>query len=354
MRILHVIDHIDAGGAQDILLNILRYHPEDVHNYVFFFRPIENDRLKIFRQYAECKLFVFPVILFPKVLIALVRSYKEIRPDIVHAHLEFSCLLTVLLRKILRRLVISIYSIPAQVGPLKKLTLLTCSRFADWVFVGDRIQTTYYSKVNSKISLISLGSSYKDWYRKNNKSRAQWRREFGFEPEETLLLHIGRFVPEKGHVLAMEIARELLTRGQAIKIIFIGYGNRSYYQKLIALRDTLNLTQEVIFVFTMDIYPWLYCVDGFLSTCINENMGVVIYDAVSAGLPVFSRDTGTIREVIKHGRNGLLTNSRKQLVDYIDSYFRNGARSVSYDSDKYNNEKIIPRYYQTYTHVLAN
>lgn len=123
-------------------------------------------------------------------------------------------------------------------------------------------------------------------------------------PDAFLLLHVGRLAAEKGVERILEaygIAREQLGEG-GIHLVIAGAGPKED-----ALRK--RAPRGVTFLGNLDrqeTLPRLYAsADAFVFSSLTETLGLVILEAMSAGLPVIAAPAGGVADHLRDGVNGL-------------------------------------------------
>lgn len=109
------------------------------------------------------------------------------------------------------------------------------------------------------------------------------------------LLCVGRFEPEKRFRLAIDALRQARAAGHDAGLTLVGAGSEE--EHLRAAARTLGLEQFVEFAgWQGDIAPYLSTADILLVPSRYEGYGVVIVEALAAGVPVLSTDVGIARE----------------------------------------------------------
>ena len=132
--------------------------------------------------------------------------------------------------------------------------------------------------------------------------RATARLEFGIQPEEKLLLRVGRLAVIKGNDVLL---RTLTTLPRNCKLLFVGDGEDG--DRLQRLCRELNLDGRVIFAgFRSDVSRLLAAADVFVISSLNEGLPMVLLEAMASQRPIISTDVGAIPEVITHKKSGLL------------------------------------------------
>jgi glycosyltransferase involved in cell wall biosynthesis len=117
-------------------------------------------------------------------------------------------------------------------------------------------------------------------------------------------LHVGRLAPEKG--IAVLLAAFAIVEGvlgpDAVKLVVAGAG-----PSLAALRA--RAPRNVTFLGNLDRQhelPALYAsADAFLFASTTETLGLVVLEAMAAGLPVIATPAGGVADNLRDGENGL-------------------------------------------------
>jgi len=84
-------------------------------------------------------------------------------------------------------------------------------------------------------------------------------------------------------------------------------GYEGYDNELRTAVQAFGITDRVIFLpFTKEVPKLLSCFDVFVLPSRSETFGLVLIEAMAAGLPVIATNSGGVPEIIEHGRTGLL------------------------------------------------
>ena len=138
------------------------------------------------------------------------------------------------------------------------------------------------------------------------------------------LIMIGSLVEKKGQDLAIETVAELKNRGIECELNLLGDGpKRGILQEKV---NELNLDKLVHFHGNVD-YPEQYLGESsiYLHTASYEPFGLVLIEAMAAGLPIVCSDGVGNRDLIKDGKNGFIVSERshKLLADKIEILLTN-------------------------------
>lgn len=159
-----------------------------------------------------------------------------------------------------------------------------------------------------------------------------WRgvdlESYRFEPKKPqkkpVIAMIGRLTPLKGHKDFLNALSFLKRKNIAIEAWIIGdqTKNRSYYDELIQIRDTLDLKEEVHFLGHQPNIPALLKkIDLVIFPSTHpESFGRTIIEAQASGVAVIASRLGGPQEIIEEGVTGLLfqPHSPPEIADTIE------------------------------------
>ncbi|TFD99977.1 glycosyltransferase family 1 protein [Jeotgalibacillus sp. R-1-5s-1] len=122
------------------------------------------------------------------------------------------------------------------------------------------------------------------------------------QPEQTLLLFVGRLAPEK----EVEKIKSVLEKSNDYCLAIVGDGpHRNFLEKHFKGTNTIFTG----FLHGDDLASAYASSDLFVFPSTTETLGLVLMEAMAAGLPVISADSGPTGEQIEDGVNGLLYHS---------------------------------------------
>jgi len=126
------------------------------------------------------------------------------------------------------------------------------------------------------------------------------------DPNEKIVLYVGRLVPEKGvNVLIGAIPRILFAHPNT-KFIIVGEGYSR--EMLSSLSKSLGVDRKVFFtryVSDDEVKGLLGLADVQVVPSIYEPFGIVCLEAMASGIPVVASDTGGLSEIVEDGVTGL-------------------------------------------------
>jgi glycosyltransferase involved in cell wall biosynthesis len=146
---------------------------------------------------------------------------------------------------------------------------------------------------------------------RNGIDKRALRAELGLPDDRVVVGVVGRLQPWKGqHRLLGAIAR-LRNAGHAVHALIVGGQalglSPRYEPHLHRLAEDLGIRDSVTFIGrVLDGARYLAAMDVFANTSTGEPFGIVLIEAMAAGLPTVAFDSGGPREIIAAGQSGLL------------------------------------------------
>jgi len=122
---------------------------------------------------------------------------------------------------------------------------------------------------------------------------------------------VGRIEPQKGHDLLIKSINSLCQEGHDIHGLIVGHAMSSdYLQKIKDLIISRQLKERITVIpFQKDPTKILQCMDALVLPTIKETFGIILVEAMLAGIPVIGSNAGGVPEIIDHNETGLLFNS---------------------------------------------
>lgn len=147
--------------------------------------------------------------------------------------------------------------------------------------------------------------------------RTAARARLGVPAGEALLLYVGRLAREKSIDFLLEAARQLLNEGLRARFVLVGDGpdRGELIEKIAALRlnDHVKLTGAIPHE---EVWQWYAAADLFLFASRTETQGLVVAEALAAGLPVVAVNGPGVDEFVRPSTGGWLTDP--DLASYLE------------------------------------
>ena len=133
---------------------------------------------------------------------------------------------------------------------------------------------------------------------KNNRTREGIKNKIKF-------INIGSFVKKKNQMFIVDIAKELNDYNIDFEIILLGDG--PLIEDVKAYAEKLNLHQRIIFKGNVEkVEDFLKESDIYIHSANYEPLGLVILEAMAAGLPTITLEGKGNRDLIEEGKNGYM------------------------------------------------
>jgi len=313
LRVMHVLGNLNYGGLQLRVLNLIRQLPSFTHGVVF--QTVEKGPL--YSQFAgvadidQCIYHPGQTLDFFKRLTGLLR---ERRPDVVLAHL-FGNHTLVSWAGFLAG-VPTTYGVSAS-DPIhfsksvwKPMVLAHVARpfcrgeIAVSQAVG-RILTSRLHLPARRVRVIPNGCSSEEIAARADEGRKAAHRSASGNPR---VFMPARISTSKDHATALRAIRLLRSEGRDVDLWLAGGAFREVRQaRLESLTDELGIRDLVQILGVRDDVPELLgASDIVVHPTKSEGFGMVMVEAMAAGVPVIATDIPVCREVLDGGRCGLL------------------------------------------------
>jgi glycosyltransferase involved in cell wall biosynthesis len=308
LKLLFLIDHLQTGGAQEFLLQLCASLPrEQLELSVCTLREGE-----LYRKRLEG--LGIPVVALapsgepwrrPSVIARLWQLLGTGRYDLVHTILEGSFAIGTPLARLmgagsLHSLMALRRQTPTWYFPLMRAYQPLVDAYC--TFLPSELRAA--GVVEAKISPVEVVI--------DTAPLVQLQRiptgslpEIDLPTDALLAVSIARLFPDKGHDLAIKAWPQVLERVPNARLLIVGDGEEE--PRLRALIQRLGLEQAVCMPgFRSDLSAILERAAICLRSSKNEGVNLITIQAMAAGLPVVGFANGAPKEIVVHGRNGLL------------------------------------------------
>lgn len=136
-------------------------------------------------------------------------------------------------------------------------------------------------------------------------ARQAWRDKLSIPADAPVLGIVAALRAEKNHEMFLEVAHRVVARVPQARFLIVGDGpQRPLIERR---REELNLRDRVLLTGSTDEIPGvLSAMDVFALTSHNEASPVSIMEALSCQRPVVATDVGSVSELIRPGMTGYL------------------------------------------------
>ena len=138
---------------------------------------------------------------------------------------------------------------------------------------------------------------------------------------------LGRISEYKGQHLLIEAIEKLQWQGILVQAWIVGAAfEQDYLEKLQQMVTEKKLTDQIHFLdFYEPAIELMSCFEAVVLTTKNETFGLVLIEAMQAGVAVIGSNAGGVPEIIDHGKTGLLfdTWNSDSLAEAIRQLYEN-------------------------------
>jgi len=182
------------------------------------------------------------------------------------------------------------------------------------------------------------------------------------EPEDNIILFVGRLVYRKGlHVLIKALQR---IKGRDFKLYVVGGGYMEIPARMLAKAYGVEDKVEFLGVVPEDVKIELYrrAKIVVVPSIFNESFGIVALEAMAAGRPVIASRVGGLEDIVVNGETGILVEpgSEEQLAEAIELLLddepyrrRLGANARRVVEERYSWDVVLDRIVDVYNYILT-
>lgn len=289
MRILHVVNDADTGGAQTLIEALARRRaPEDeVHILVLLGRGGLSDRLEDAASTVEyvrmSKREVLPV----RATAHLLRMVRRLRIDVVHSHLHQSDLVNAMTPHGRPRLSTQHASEDASSSATARLAWSAAAKAAF------RMDSMVACAPSARNIAAEFGYTFPAQSMPVIVNGTTTTTQPAPDPGGQQLLHLARFAPPKDHRNLLEAMALVHERHPEARLRCAGNGVDESNDQLSACRGELGLDGVVEFAGTIsDVRAQLREAAALVFASYNEALPMAGIEALSEGLPVVTTTAG--------------------------------------------------------------
>lgn len=135
--------------------------------------------------------------------------------------------------------------------------------------------------------------------------RRAFREELGIREEKVIITNVASFRLVKNHAGLIRVAEQVISQDRRAHFVLVGDG--PLRPEMEALVEARALSSHFSFLgIRSDVERLLGCSDIFFFTSFSEGLGLVILEAMAAGLPVVASDLAAFKETVVEGETGFL------------------------------------------------
>jgi len=363
IKIAFVITRLCSGGASQAIKNLAYGLNREVYHLTLMYGQLSDEEVDVsedlfpfFDASIELK-FTFREFSLFRDHLATREIQKHIRQhqfDIVHTHTSKAGFIGRLaayrekVKKIIHSTHGIIFNEDADIssvrGLKKKIFLIAEKKAAHWcdkiLTLSEKEIADWQSlKVGSKTQYLCLPSPVDTTpFVESRKKRSELRGNRKIFSGQKIIVLLGRLSSEKGHAIAIDAMKKI----DHAELWIVGEGPmRSDIEKLIS--DSHMGAQVKMMGNRNDISQWLSLADCLVLPSSYEGQGLVLIEAMAAGVPIVATNVGGVSEIVKNEVNGLLVPAKNSeaLAEAVIRVLTEPALKDVFVSES---DKIYPEY----------
>lgn len=178
-----------------------------------------------------------------------------------------------------------------------------------------------------RITVVPRGRDAGRLGRPSPERRRQARQQLGLNPEEIVLVNLGRHEYQKGQITLLNAMAALVPRQPRLRLLIAGREGHATAE-LERYRTAAGLERQVRFLgHRTDVPEILAAADLFVFPSLYEGLPGAVIEAMALGLPLVASDIAPVREVVETNRNALLVEpgSPEKLAAAVDTLLSDGS-----------------------------
>jgi len=306
IKVLYVITSTGFGGAERLLLSHLKLLDHKKYKfYVCSLREKPDDLFQEISQYAETTNLKIKNKFNPLAITGLIKLFRKINPDIIHSHLFQARFYSTIAHFFYNRSVLITHK-HNNVNPKKHNIFIFFEMISIFfnkkiIAISNSVKKSlikYELIPSSKIFVLQNGVDYQ-------KFNGIAKSKIISNNEQIIIGTVCRLEEQKGIrylLLAMKI---ILTKFPTVQLEIVGDG--SLLDELKELTQKIGISNSVNFFGKFaEVIPFYKRMNIFVLPSIYEGFGIVLLEAMAAGIPVVATNVDGISEVVIDKESGLL------------------------------------------------
>lgn len=302
-RILHIIDSMGMGGAQNFIMNVYRNINRDNTQFDFLVHSPAKSYFESEIESLGGKIYRIPtrregILKNRKALNAFFKTHPY---EVVHMHessLTYITPLEFAYKYHVKERIIHSHSTRASGSRIHRylhlFNRLRIEKYATrYCACSDSAASFFYKGLNAMHDACCINNAIDtEKYIFDDKLRQSVREELSISPQTVVMGHVGRFDYPKNHKYLLDIFHAYNQDNSDSVLILIGDGilrnEIEEYAVNLGLKDKIHFLGV-----RSDITSYLNAFDVFVMPSLYEGFPVTLVEAEAAGLPCFVSETIT-------------------------------------------------------------
>lgn len=344
MKVMHLLATDSFSGAENVVCQIIDMYKNNENIDMIYCSP--NGKIKDKLVEKNIKFYPLDKLSYSSIK----KAIMEFKPDIIHAHDIKATIYASLFSKECK-IISHVHgnSLDMRKLSLKSLLFLAAVKKVEhifWVSDSSLSQYKFYKQICNKSSVLVNVVDKKEIIYNSKKFNIDEKYDAVF---------VGRLVKLKNPKRLLNIFLSVVGKVPTAKLAIVGNG--PMYDELKEYINNNNLNNNV-FLLGFQTNPYVYIKNSkiMLLTSIYEGTPMCALEALCLGKPIVSTPTDGMKDLIKQGFNGFLSNNDDELINNIIKLITNDkkllqmSKNADNDSTKNNDivkyKKVLNQYYK--------
>ncbi|MCY2686967.1 glycosyltransferase [Salinimicrobium sp. TH3] len=333
VKVLHLIKSLGRGGAEMLLPETLKLHDQNRFEFFYiYFLPWKDQMVKPIAD-AGGNITCFSAKNNLKLLqraSEVTKFCKENDIDIIHAHLPWSGFLARLVHKRTKLpLVYTEHNIQEKYHFLTRtLNKHTYNYQTLALGVSNDVSQSIQRNIKPHISVKTLLNGVNTQkFKKNDIKGNEIRKKYGIPLDAVVVGNVAVFREQKAIPVWLKAFREISENYPEVYGLLVGAGPKE--EEIRQLIREFKLEGKVKLPgLQVETLPYFSAMDIFMMSSAFEGLPIALLEAMSCECAVVSTKAGGVVEVVREGKDGLLsaTGDWKGLVVNVQDLLINNSR----------------------------
>jgi glycosyltransferase involved in cell wall biosynthesis len=333
LRVLHVINSLDRGGAESNLARLCAATARcGVANVVMTLK-----RGGVLRDTVARHSRVVPLSSFIDTL-RLVRGWDDGPPDLVVGWMYVGCAFASTVTPRATPVIWSIRHVPSELARESRTTRLSLELLRRYCVPSSRrkprLVITNSAAARDAHEALGLVGDYRvigngvdvDRFSPDRASGLAFRREIGVDDTEIVLLQVGRYHHHKGQELLLDVAVNLMRRRPSLRLVMVGSGVEAIRHRIFDDRELSGRVHRL--TDRDDLVPIYRAADLLINPSLTESFPTAVIEAMSCAVPCVVTDAGASREIVGETGEVVAPGSVDALQDGIERFLARSADAI--------------------------
>lgn len=342
ISVLHCLGQLNVGGAETLVMNILRNIDRDKFQFDFL---VFNNEPGFFDNEVKslgCHIYFLPAISdvgIKKYICQLIRFFRKKNIDIVHSHMDWQggFISYAAFKSNIKKIVIhshtnqELFEYNTMHKIIIKVNKYLIKRYAtDLCACSKDAGISLFDK--KKFTIITNGIDVKKYIHPNQEKIEQMHKELNIDKNDIVLGNVGSFSENKNQIFLLKILKKLVNEDKKYKLILVGDGILKKQLEKEVKNNQLN--ENVVFMgIREDIPEIMHLFSIFLFPSKIEGLGIVAIEAQACGIPCIVSETIPKEVDMKIGLVKFKNLDKYLWIEAIKEIRRNNYQNIKISDD---------------------